>query len=64
MKQRGDLSASNNDNPTEFFEKEDSSGVDTFGKNTLNYRVQKYAGKFFAAFFLLGIFNNYSYVLV
>ena len=67
MKQRGDISASNNNNASEFFDKgtkDESSEIDAYGKNTLNYRVQKYSKQFFAAFFFLGIFNNYSYVLV
>jgi len=44
--------------------KNESSTVDQYTKNSLNFRVEHYKCHFFTAFFLLGIFNNNGYVLV
>jgi len=45
-------------------ERSQLSSMGTDEKNTLNYRVEVYAKQFFAAFFLLGIFNNNGFTMV
>ena len=50
--------------PTSSLLEKNSTSLDSYAKNSLNFQVEKYRNSFFLAFFFLGVFNNNGYVLV